>query len=153
MRTMEVILNFLLNGAWQIAAIALVAGLGNHLLQSVTKYRHVIWAAALAMSLLLPLMTSIPPRRKVSVVTNNSGVAIKTAATVPLTLADTGESIYIAPSSGFHISRKIAFTLLAIYLLLIGYRSARLVGAAIKTRATRKRAVEFDPEGNLRDIV
>src|SRR2546423_13165676 len=130
-------------GPGKMAAIAVVAALGNHLLQSVTKYRHVIWAAALAMSLLLPLMTSIPPRRKVSVVSNNSGVPIKTAATIPLTLADTGESIYIAPSSGFHISRKIAFTLLAIYLLIVGYRSAKLMGATITTRAVKTGALQF----------
>ena len=55
----QAVLTFLLNGVWQIAAVALFAVLGNYLLRSVTRYRHVVWVAALALSLLLPLISSV----------------------------------------------------------------------------------------------
>src|SRR5258706_11773971 len=56
---MQAVLTFLLNGVWQIAAVALFSVLGSYLLGSVTRYRHLVWVAALALSLLLPLISSV----------------------------------------------------------------------------------------------
>lgn len=52
----EFALGFLLNAAWQIAVIALVACVCSRLLQgSAARYRHALWVAALVLSLALPV--------------------------------------------------------------------------------------------------
>lgn len=55
-RISEFAMNFLLNAAWQIAIIALVAWACSRLLQrSAARYRHALWVAALVLSLTLPV--------------------------------------------------------------------------------------------------
>lgn len=55
-RISELAMNFLLNAAWQIAIIALVAWVCSRLLQrSAARYRHALWVAALVLSLALPV--------------------------------------------------------------------------------------------------
>jgi beta-lactamase regulating signal transducer with metallopeptidase domain len=68
-RISEVAMGFLLNAAWQIAVIALVAWVCSRLLQrSAARYRHALWVAALVLSLVLPVwglldFTGDTPRR------------------------------------------------------------------------------------------
>jgi beta-lactamase regulating signal transducer with metallopeptidase domain len=55
-RISEFAMGFLLNAAWQIIIIALVAWACSRLLQTVAaRYRHALWVAALMLSLALPL--------------------------------------------------------------------------------------------------
>lgn len=52
----EPVLNFLINSAWQIAALALIAAVCARLLRNAAaRYRHALWLAALVLSLALPL--------------------------------------------------------------------------------------------------
>jgi len=149
----QAVLTFLLNGVWQIAAIALFAVLGNYLLRSVTRYRHIVWVAALALSLLLPLISSVAFQtfETAPVVTNHDQIR------QPLAIAPTlPESTRLVPesvSSGFHVSGRLAIVLLAVYLLFICFRSAKLFSAALKTRAVKRGASELTPEGNLSKII
>jgi|GEM_PF-7079217 len=58
--TSEFLLTFLLNGFWQIALIAAAAAFGDWLLRrTFVSYRHFLWVAALGLSLVLPLVTSV----------------------------------------------------------------------------------------------
>lgn len=57
--TSEFILNFVLNSSWQIAAILAVAALASRLLKSgPARFRHALWVFALAVSLVVPLLTA-----------------------------------------------------------------------------------------------
>ena len=57
--TSELILNFVLNAGWQIAAIFAVAALGAWLLRNgPARYRHTLWIVALVASLIVPLLTA-----------------------------------------------------------------------------------------------
>jgi bla regulator protein blaR1 len=58
-RISEFILSFILNSSWQIAAILVVAAIGSWLLRNgPARYRHVLWVAALATCLIVPLLTA-----------------------------------------------------------------------------------------------
>jgi beta-lactamase regulating signal transducer with metallopeptidase domain len=47
---------FLLNALWQVAAIAVIAGLCSRAMRNVpARYRHTMWVAALALGVILPL--------------------------------------------------------------------------------------------------
>ena len=57
--TSELILNFVLNACWQIAAIFAVAALGSRLLTNAqASYRHTLWIVALVACLVVPLLTA-----------------------------------------------------------------------------------------------
>lgn len=59
LRTSELILNFVLNSCWQIAAIVAVAALAVPLLRNgPARYRHGLWIVALIASLAVPLLTA-----------------------------------------------------------------------------------------------
>ena len=55
----EFVLNYVVNAAWQIAVIAMVAAAGSVLLRNgPARYRHVLWLAALLSCVLVPLFTA-----------------------------------------------------------------------------------------------
>lgn len=55
-RISELAMHFLVNAAWQIAAVAIVASVCARLLRNVAaRYRHPLWFASLVLSLALPL--------------------------------------------------------------------------------------------------
>src|ERR1041384_3621414 len=56
----QLLLTFLLNAVWQIALIAAFASVGAWLLrQSATRFQHLLWVAALCLSLLVPVATAV----------------------------------------------------------------------------------------------
>jgi len=58
MRISELILNFVLNSAWQIAAIFVVASLVSWVLRNgPARYRHTLWVVAMLASFVVPLVT------------------------------------------------------------------------------------------------
>ena len=59
LRVSEFILNFVLNSAWQVTAIFLVAAVASWLLRNgPARYRHTLWVIALVASLGVPLLTT-----------------------------------------------------------------------------------------------
>jgi beta-lactamase regulating signal transducer with metallopeptidase domain len=55
----EFILNFLVNSAWQIAAICVLASIGAYFLKNCSAhYRHVVWITALVLCLVGPAITA-----------------------------------------------------------------------------------------------
>src|SRR5437868_7093596 len=149
----QAVLTFLLNGVWQIAAVALFAVLGNYLLRSVTRYRHIVWVASLALSLLLPLISSVAFQTfETSAVVTNRDQISEPLAMAPA-LPELTRPVAKTATSGFHVSGRLAIALLAIYLLLICYRSAKLFSAVLKTRAVKRGASELTPEGKLQIII
>src|SRR5688500_20402895 len=56
----QLLLNFVLNAAWQIALIAALASLGAWLLRSSSaRYRHWRWVGAFCLAFLIPAATSM----------------------------------------------------------------------------------------------
>src|SRR5256714_2488544 len=150
---MQAVLTFLLNSVWQIAAVALFAVLGNYLLRSVTRYRHIVWVASLALSLLLPLISSVAFQTfETSPVVNNRDQISEPLAIAPA-LPELTRPVAKTATSGFHVSGRLAIVLLTVYLLLICYRSAKLFSAVLKTRAVKRGASELTPEGKLQIII
>lgn len=150
---MQAVLSFLLNSVWQVAAVTLFAVIGNYLLRSVTRYRHIVWVASLALSLLLPLISSVAFQAfETSPVVSNRDQISEPLAIGPA-LPELTRTVAKPVTSGFHVSGKLAVVLLAIYLLVICYRSARLFSAALKTRTVKQGASELTPEGDLSKII
>ena len=151
---MQAVLTFLLNGVWQIAAIALFSVLGNYLLASVTRYRHLIWVAGLALSLVLPLISSAAFQTFETSPAISQRDQINQAFTIaPAALPELTPPVAKSAGSGFHIGGRLATVLLAVYLLLVCYRSTKLIKAALKTRRVKLGAAEITPAGNLSKII
>jgi beta-lactamase regulating signal transducer with metallopeptidase domain len=59
LRISEFILNFVLNSAWQVMAIFVVAALASWLLRNgPARYRHTLWMIALVAALVVPVLTT-----------------------------------------------------------------------------------------------
>ena len=57
----ELVVNYVVNATWQIAAIAIVTALGSCLLKNaLARYRHVLWVAALVLCVSVPLVALRP---------------------------------------------------------------------------------------------
>jgi beta-lactamase regulating signal transducer with metallopeptidase domain len=77
-RIVELAVNFLLNAAWQIAAVALAASLGARLLRDApARLRHAVWVAALVLSVALPLASvfNANPTLEAARSTNHDGAS------------------------------------------------------------------------------
>jgi HEAT repeat protein/beta-lactamase regulating signal transducer with metallopeptidase domain len=79
MRISELILKFVLNSAWQIVAIFVVASVVSRLLRNgPARYRHTLWVVALVASLIVPILTissfqiTTPPAQFVTHVSQTS---------------------------------------------------------------------------------
>jgi TonB family protein len=150
----QLFLNFLLNAIWQVAAIALAAVVGNFLLRSVTRFRHVLWVVALTMSLVLPLLSAIASFKSESAPAIAWQNSIDPVIVVPANIVSSNLPPDPTPvSSGFHVSQRIAIAVLIAFLALIGYRGARLFTAWIKTRIIRRSALSFEPGEDFDAIV
>jgi len=57
--TTQLLLNFLVNAAWQICLIALVAWLAERLTRSLNRIRHLVWVLALLAAFLLPAWSAV----------------------------------------------------------------------------------------------
>ncbi len=151
----QLLLNFLLNAIWQVAAIALAATVGNYLLRSVTRFRHVLWVVALTMSLVLPMFSAIIAMKGGTAnAAREQNKIIEPVLVVPANIAasDVPRGTTTA-TRGFHVSQRAAIVLLVAFLILVGYRTAKLFRAWLKTRAIQRSASSFEPDAELSAIV
>ena len=117
----ELILNFVLNAGWQIAAIFAVASLGASLLKNgPARYRHTLWVAALAACLIVPVLTAT---RFVPVwVSSVQVVAPKTSQTSAGSTVDedvTVEHLVTRRSKSISTNTRTALFLTFVYFLII----------------------------------
>ena len=150
----QLVLNLLLNSIWQVAAVALAATIADHLLRSVTRWRHLIWVAALTLSLLLPLLSVVSFREAV---VTSATPAPSINEPVEITRTSFGEAVVpiqtVTDGSSFQIGRGAAVALFAVYVIFMLYRSLRLLRAALRTRAIRRTAREFQLDPNLLGVI
>src|SRR5712692_11240144 len=152
--TSELLLTFLLNAFWQIALVAAAAALGDWLLRrTVARYRHFLWVAALSLSLVLPLVTSVRSgRSSAPPAFPQQQIAIES---IPITdVPKLGERAVINSTKGFfQINDRVAAGLLALYLMFLCYRGVKLFRAWSRTQAARRGASPLEPADRIQAIV
>jgi TonB family protein len=151
--TSELLLTFLLNAFWQIALVAAAAAIGDWLLRrTLVRYRHFLWVAALGLSLVLPLVTTV----RTSSSSTPAALPQQQIAFAPVAITDDVPSIQPSePSakSGLQINRTIAIGLFALYLMFLGYRGVKLFRAWARTQAARRSAIPIDSVDRIQAIV
>jgi TonB family protein len=146
------VVNLLLNSFWQVAAIALIAGLADYLVRPVARLRHFVWVAALLMSFALPSISYLASQQTRAVSPSPSTVVEEPAFVLP---APVPESVVptTATASSFRLSETMALILIAAYLLFILYRLTRLFRAGIRTMAAARTAARADVDDALRLVI
>lgn len=154
----QLLLTFLLNAAWQIPLLAAAATLGSWLLRETSaRYRHWLWTIALLLSVSIPAVATVRSFGGELLNsgfwhTESPGVAVTSGPAVdvaPVAFAFTNE----ATPSSYLINRYLAFALIAVYLLVVGYRGIKLIHAWQSTRVIRRNAVEIRGHENVRAAI
>ncbi len=150
----QLLLNFLFNGVWQIAVIALVAALADRFLRSTARLRHAVWVAAFVMALLLPLGSAISSLKTEPVAPLTRAATItEPVALMPASMIESTPEIVAPSDSSWHVAQRTAAILIAAFVLLVLYRSSKLFTAWIRTRRARRDAQEIEPGADVQAIV
>jgi beta-lactamase regulating signal transducer with metallopeptidase domain len=148
----QLLLNFLLNAAWQIVLIAAVASVGAWLLRSSSaRYRHWLWVSALCLAFLVPATTSL--RTYFDTATPALTGPIVVSEPFPVRSLDGGLPSREASRFTFELNPGLVFLLLGVYGLFVLYRSFRLVQAWQTTRNIKRTAHELDADENIAAII
>src|SRR5262245_16504766 len=158
----QLLLTFLLNASWQIVLIALAAALCGWLLGgTAARYRHLLWVIALASSFSLPLMASWrqldskSSEQAPAQITTQGANAGSFSATqlIPVDTQAARPAPLRQSNSFVPISRNTAALVVVFYLLLLGYRSAKLFTAWRRTRAIAGSAYLVDLPANVQTVI
>ena len=159
MRTIsELVLNFLLNACWQVALVAAAAVFCAWLLRETSiRYRHLLWAGALALSLSVPLLTPLSSlRRSTSAIfpTESQETAIQPIL-VPISLPQlkAADAPTPYPNSPTRMGRNLAAFLLVAYLLFVSLRLFKLFQAWKRTRIIIRSSTPIVPDARLYGII
>jgi len=146
----QVGLDFVINAAWQLVAIALVALAADRLMRGIPRLRHIIWVTALIISLSLPLLSAAPAlqRANAPAVPPVRDVAVALSPDVDLAIPRS-----VATASSFHISKTIAVLVVAGFLVGFAFGFYRIMKAVWKTRAIRREAEPFELDPDMLTIV
>ena len=148
----QLLLNFLLNAAWQIVLITALASLGAWLLRSSTaRYRHWLWGSAFCLAFLVPLTTAI--RTYFETLTPSITEPIEIAEPFPVRPL---EQVVASPDTSpftFELNTGLVLLLLGVYGVFVLYRGFKLVQAWQTTRTIRRNALELDAEENIAAII
>ena len=145
MRINEFILNFVLNSAWQIVGIFVIAMLVSRLLRNgPARYRHTLWVVVMLASLVVPLFTissfqiDAPTTQLVTYVSQPS---------LPSESEDLSIN-HIAPSRRKTLNLRTLDILLltSIYALFICVRGIRLARFWWRQRQLRQSTIGVTPE-------
>lgn len=157
----QLLLTFLLNASWQIAAVTAFAAVAAWLLRGTAAWcRHSLWVAALILSLGLPLLSCMRLLGVASVAPPGTQAPVQSSLPIDASgpfrtrevfapnraQADSRpavESPERSPSSfpsalsisPIHLGEKIGTVLVGFYLLFLLYRSAKLFQAWLRTRS------------------
>jgi beta-lactamase regulating signal transducer with metallopeptidase domain len=149
----QLLLNFLLNAAWQIALIAALASVGAWLLRSsAARYRHWLWVSALCLAFLVPAVTSVGAYFETAAPATSERIFIGE----PVQLRPLDNDISVSRSAStftFELNTNLALIAIGIYGIFVLYRSFRLVQAWQTTRKIRRTALDLDGDENIAAII
>lgn len=150
----EFLMTFLLNAFWQTALIILAAMIGTWLLRDAgSRSKHVVWVAALFLSLTLPLLTAIwfnaPEMTGHAETTAVSQVHFEQVGRIDFEASLSDEPVAPTLPSTIPVSTGLAFGILALYGLFVIYRVSALVNALVRTSAIRRRAKASELPENI----
>ena len=144
------LLTFLLNSVWQIALVVAFAAAGAWVLRNIGgPHRHLLWMAALALSLALPISTALRSGdvTRIEPRTDPQSVIVSmTNVDEPHLLTPISDPAP-TPSSSIHVNFKLALVLIVIYGLFLTYRTVNLIAAWLRTRALLRGATPLAPGG------
>ncbi len=136
------LLTFLVNALWQSPLVAAVAALACRAMRnSPAQHRHLVWVAALAAQLLLPLASLQAPHRDVPVLAIPQRSLPANAFVAAASGAAPAPAVREVP-----VASKVAGGLLGGYLLFVAFRLCLLVRAVVRTARIRRAA---GPEAGL----
>jgi bla regulator protein blaR1 len=149
----QLLLNFLLNAAWQIALITALASAAAWLLRSSSaRYRHWLWVAAFCLAFLVPAATSIrayfeiaPPATVIEPILIREPVG-------QTQIESTSPSVSVLPSV-IQLNTDLAVILIGLYGIFLLYRSFRLVQAWRNTRLIKRNARELEADEDIAAII
>lgn len=151
----QLLLNFLLNAAWQIALIAALASLGAWLLRSASaRYRHWLWVSALCLALVVPAVTALrvyletPAPPVVSEPFLMGGDVL-----LPRTLEEGLDVNPVASPFEFQLNQNLALILFGLYGIVVLCRGFKLVQAWQTTRDIKRNAHELEADDNVAAII
>ena len=149
----QLLLNFLLNAAWQIALIAALASFGAWLLRSsAARYRHWIWVSALCLALVLPVATSVRAYFEMAAPATIEPIFIAQ----PFQPRPFVESVNTNPAFSLpviQLNSDFAMILIGIYGVFVLFRGFKLVQAWQTTRSIKHNALELEPDENISAII
>jgi len=143
----QLLLTFLLNAVWQIALIAVLASFGAWLLRrSPARYQHWLWVAALGLSFLVPVATSVRTLPSTVTTTGEIGHAreLDNPRSISQILVPFDQTQAITSTSSLQLNNDVAFSLLAVIAVLLLFRAIRLGQAYRSTREIRRSAVQVE---------
>jgi len=158
MRTLsQLLLTFLLNACWQIPLIAALASFCGWLLRrSASRYRHILWVAALLLSFMLPAITSSRILLDAFQIATGSQqrVVIEQGTLKPDDLTSLAQATTpVATTSAIQLSRTLAISLILLYFIFLSYRSYKLARAWKATRAIKHTAFAIETSKVIGAIV
>ena len=151
----QLLLTFLLNSLWQIALIAALAAAGSWLLRELAaRYRHWVWASALCLALVVPVVTALRTLDDpVPVSELNSYSVLQTEPFPQNQIAKSPSATEFSLPSTFQLNQTLGSVLLAIFFAFLFYRIFKLVQAWLTTRSIRRLAVPLDPDERITEII
>src|SRR5687767_3192597 len=149
----QLLLNFLLNAAWQIALIAALASLGAWLLRSSSaRYRHWLWVGAFCLAFLVPAATSMRTYFETAAAITIEPVTVGEPFALRSLDESTNPTRDLLPSV-IQLNTRFSLILLGFYGIFVLYRTYRLVLAWQTTRNIKRNALELDADENIAAII
>jgi beta-lactamase regulating signal transducer with metallopeptidase domain len=148
----QLLLNFLLNAAWQIALITALASFGAWLLRSSpARYRHRLWVGAFCLAFLVPVTTAL--RRYFE--TARPALIEPVMIREPFPVRSLEAAVPGPDASPFTLSLNtdLVFMLLGVYGIFVLYRGFKLVQAWQTTRRIKRSALELTGDDNIAAII
>jgi len=165
----QLLLTFVLNAAWQVALITACAALCDWFLRgTAARYRHALWVGTLFLSVCVPILSSSHVIKPL-LLSQQSRTEIRDEPIVVSTIvsgdveplpAPTRETrVAVEPAgrssrlSHLSVSQKLAGVLVALFLLFLIHRSAKLFRAWRSSRAIVSSAYEFRFPEPIQEII
>jgi beta-lactamase regulating signal transducer with metallopeptidase domain/uncharacterized membrane protein YkoI len=151
----QLLLTFLLNSLWQIALIAGLAAAGSWLLRELAaRYRHWVWASALCLALVIPVVTALRTLDDPVPVPDLNSYSILRSEPFPQNqIAQNSSATELSLPSTFQLNQTLGFVLLALFFAFLLFRIFKLVQAWLTTTSIRRLAVPLDPDERIAEII